>query len=380
MKKVAMVVGGSNGLGAATVKKLLAENYEKVYIVDMAEPSFEDAKTSFIRFNLINDDPALLAQFDDVDTLIVTAGVGRLDYFQNLNVNEIDASFQINAISLIKTVKAFYNKINSNEDFYCAVISSIAGLVSSPLYSVYSASKAAVSKFVEAINAELAGQNIKNRILAVCPGFIKGTKFHGDNSTDFQLVMPLVDQIFENMINRKSQFIPNPEVYCNVLKRYNEDPENFGLESYNYKLEKNNLEQKPKTKIGYLTGSFDLFHIGHLNLLRRAKQYCDYLIVGVHTDGSHKGKELFIPLEQRMEIIRGTKYVDEVVECSQSDLDAYDDIKYDFLFVGSDYKGTERFKHYEEVLTPLGVKIIYFPYTKETNSTQIREKINQNKK
>ncbi|MBE6787424.1 MAG: SDR family NAD(P)-dependent oxidoreductase [Ruminococcaceae bacterium] len=375
-----MVVGGSNGLGAATVKKLLSQNYEKVYIVDMSEPSITSENTDFIRFNLINDNPQILAQFDNVNTLIVTAGVGRLDYFQNLTNNEIETSFQINAVSLIKTIKAFYNKINSNNDFYCAVISSIAGLVSSPLYSVYSASKAAVSKFVEALNAELEGQNVKNRILSVCPGFIDGTKFHGGDSTNFDLVMPLVDEIFEKMINRETQFIPNPEVYQNVLERYHQNPQKFGLESYNYKLEKNNIESKPKTKIGYLTGSFDLFHIGHLNLLRRAKQYCDYLIVGVHTDGSHKGKELFIPLDQRMEIIKGIKYVDEVVECSQSDLDAYDDIKYDFLFVGSDYKGTERFNHYEEVLNPLGVKIIYFPYTTATNSTQIREKITKNKK
>ncbi len=375
MNKVAMVIGGANGLGAATVKKLISENYNKIYIVDRVQPSFIDQKTTFIRFNLVNEHPAVLAQYDDVDTLIITAGVGRLDYFENLSDIEIDTSFQINTISLIKIIKAFYDKINSKEDFYCAVISSIAGLVSSPLYSVYSATKAAVSKFVEALNSELAGKKNKNRILSVCPGFIKGTKFHGGEENNFDLIMPLVDEIYEKMLTRKTEFIPNYEVYGEVIQRYRKDPDKFGLESYNYKLENNKLQPKPKTKIGYLTGSFDLFHIGHLNLLRRAKQYCDYLVVGVHTDGSHKGKELLIPLEQRMEIIRGTKYADEVVECTQSDLDAYEDIKYDFLFVGSDYKGTERFNHYEEVLNPLGVKIIYFPYTKETNSTKIREKI-----
>jgi hypothetical protein len=69
--------------------------------------------------------------------------------------------------------------------------------------------------------------------------------------------------------------------------------------------------------------------------------------------------------------------VDEVMECSQSDLDAYNDIKYDYLFVGSDYKNTERFNRYEKVLKPLGVEIVYFPYTKSINSTQIRDAINQ---
>ncbi len=380
MGKIAMVVGGSNGLGAATTKKLLKENYEKIYVVDMSEPSFEDDKISFVRFNLVNDDPKVLGQYDDIDTLIITAGVGRLDYFQNILDVEIDNLFKINALSLIKIIKVFYNKINSNQDFYCAVISSIASLVSSPLYAVYSASKAAVSKFAEAINAELAGQDIKNRVLTVCPGHIKGTKFHGANQTDFELLSPLVDDIYTKMLGRETEFIPNFEVYGDVIKRYRENPQKFGLESYKYKLESGNLESKPKIKVGYLTGSFDLFHVGHLNLLRRAKQYCDYLIVGVHTDGSHKGKELFIPLEQRIEVIRGTKYADEVVECSQSDLDAYDDIKYDFLFVGSDYKGTDRFNHYEEVLKPLGVEIVYFPYTTATSSSQIREKITENKK
>lgn len=372
-----MVVGGASGLGAATVKKLLAEDYKKIYIVDRNEPSFTNENVTFIRFNLVNEDPAVLAQYDDVDTLIITAGVGRLDYFENLSDIEIDTSFNINTISLIKTIKAFYDKINSKDNFYCTVISSIAGLVASPLYSVYSATKAAVSKFVEALNSELAGKGLENRILSVCPGFIKGTKFHGDNENNFDLVMPLVDEIYEKMLARKTEFIPNFEVYGDVIHRYRQDPDKFGVESYNYKLEKNNLQPKPKLKIGYLTGSFDLFHIGHLNLLRRAKQYCDYLIVGVHTDGSHKGKELFIPLDQRIEIVRGIRYVDEVIECSHSDLDAYDEIKYDFLFVGSDYKGTERFKHYEEVLNPLGVKIIYFPYTTATNSTKIRQKITE---
>ena len=98
-------------------------------------------------------------------------------------------------------------------------------------------------------------------------------------------------------------------------------------------------------------------------------------MVGVHTDGSHKGKELVIPLADRIAVVAGCKYVDEVMECSQSDLDAYEEVKYDFLFVGDDYKGTERFRHYEEVLTPKGVKIVYFPYTKSTSSTQIRNSL-----
>ena len=370
--KIALVLGGSSGVGAAFVEKLLKNGYEKVYIADRVEPETEQPKTEFIRINLVSDKVEELGKLSDVDTLFITAGIGRLDYFGTNSITEIENSFKVNTLSVIKLIRAFWDKIHSEEDFLCGVMSSIAGHVSSPLYAVYSASKAAVSRFVESLNAELQGEGFKNRILDVSPGNIKGTRFHGGEN-DLSLLEGLVSDIFEKLNKKDTLFIPNPEVYEGVISRYKADPEEFGISSYNYKLEQNNLETKPRMKIGYLTGSFDLFHIGHLNLLRRAKQYCDYLIVGVHTDGSHKGKELFIPLEERMEMVGNCKFVDRVMECSQSDLDAYDEIKYDYLFVGSDYKGSDRFNHYEEVLTPKGVKIIYFPYTKGTSSTQLRD-------
>lgn len=374
--KIALVVGGANGVGAAITNELLKRNYEKVYIADRSEPGVQKKKTEFIKINLVSDDVEDLARLSDVNTLVITAGIGRLDYFGTNSTTEIENSFKVNTLSVIKLIKAFYNKIHSENDFLCAVMSSIAGHVSSPLYAVYSATKAAVSRFVESINAELCGEGFANRILEVSPGNITGTRFHGGEN-DFDAIAPLACEIIEKMQNKDTLFIPNAKVYENVIARYQANPAQFGAESYEYKLEKNSLETKPRTKIGYLTGSFDLFHIGHLNLLRRAKQYCDYLIVGVHTDGSHKGKELFIPLEERIEIVANCKYVDMAMECSQSDLDAYDDIKYDYLFVGSDYKGTERFKHYEEVLLPLGVEIIYFPYTQGTSSSQLRDKLNK---
>lgn len=369
---IALVVGGANGIGAALVTELLASGYKKVYIADRAEPAVEIENTEFIRMNLVSDRVEDLAELSDVDTLFITAGIGRLDYFETNSTIEIENSFKVNTLSVIKLIKAFYGKIHSKDTFLCGVMSSIAGHVSSPLYAVYSSSKAAVSRFVESLNAELAGEGYANRILDVSPGNIKGTRFHGGEN-DFSLLKPLALEIIEKLKSQATLFIPNPEVYESVIQRYKSNPEEFGINSYKYKLENNNLETTRRIKVGYLTGSFDLFHIGHLNLLRRAKQYCDYLVVGVHTDGSHKGKELFIPLEERIEIVASCKYVDRAMECSKSDLDAYDEVKYDYLFVGSDYKGTERFRHYEEVLTPMGVKIIYFPYTKGTSSTQLRD-------
>ena len=92
--------------------------------------------------------------------------------------------------------------------------------------------------------------------------------------------------------------------------------------------------KKYKRAITY--GTYDLFHIGHLNLLRRAKQQCDYLIVGVHKDGKWKGKETFYPLEERKQIVQACKYVDRVVDSCIEDSDAWEIWHYDKLFVGSD--------------------------------------------
>ena len=127
--------------------------------------------------------------------------------------------------------------------------------------------------------------------------------------------------------------------------------------------------------VGYLSGTFDLFHIGHLNLIRQAKEQCDHLIVGVHKSGSWKGKSSFIPYEERLAIIGSVRYVDQAVEAFTEDTDAYEVYKFDRLFVGSDYKGTERFAEYEEYFKDKGVEIIYFPYTQGTSSTQLRSRL-----
>ena len=112
-----------------------------------------------------------------------------------------------------------------------------------------------------------------------------------------------------------------------------------------------------------------------MNLLKRAKQQCDYLIVGVHDSGAWKGKETFIPLEERKAIVASCKYVDRVIDSMREDSDVWDVWHYDKLFVGSDYKGTERFNRYEEYFKDKGVEIVYFPYTQGTSSTQIRDAI-----
>ncbi|MFR9019845.1 MAG: adenylyltransferase/cytidyltransferase family protein [Fusobacterium sp.] len=128
--------------------------------------------------------------------------------------------------------------------------------------------------------------------------------------------------------------------------------------------------------IGYTTGVYDLFHIGHLNLLKNAKGMCDKLIVGVTIDElvSYKGKKAMIPFEDRIEIVRSCKYVDAAVpQYNMDKLEACKKLGAKILFVGDDWYNTEKWNKYEKEFNEFGIKIIYFPYTQGTSSTQIRK-------
>lgn len=136
---------------------------------------------------------------------------------------------------------------------------------------------------------------------------------------------------------------------------------------------------KENKLIGYTTGVFDMFHIGHLNILRRAKEQCDYLIVGVSTDElcmSYKHKTPIIPYEERKAIVEAIKYVDEVVpQIDRDKFGAWERLHFNRMFVGDDWKGSELFAEVEKQFSDIGVDIVYFPYTKGTSSTLLKEKI-----
>lgn len=132
--------------------------------------------------------------------------------------------------------------------------------------------------------------------------------------------------------------------------------------------------------IGYTTGVYDLFHIGHLNLLRNARNLCDRLVVGVTTDElvSYKNKRSVIPFVERLEIVRGCRYVDAVVPQEELDkFEAWKKLRFDILFVGDDWYGSDRWEELEQKFKDAGVRVVYFPYTKGTSSTLINETLNQ---
>ncbi len=134
-------------------------------------------------------------------------------------------------------------------------------------------------------------------------------------------------------------------------------------------------------KIGYTTGVFDLFHVGHLNVLKRARLECDYLIVGISSDelaASKKGKKPVIPFQERMEIVESIKFVDEVVpQMSYDKMEAWNNLKFDRMFVGDDWKGTDQWNQIEAEFQTCGVEIIYFPYTTHTSSTYLKEALSK---
>ena len=378
-KKV-VLIGGSNGIGLAIGKKLLDCGYT-LEICDCLPPEegvLDMEKVKYHHSDLLDFDEELytnLAHDKDVEILMITAGIGRIADFQFHHIAEIEKILTVDTVSTIKILRVFYERILAKENFYVGVMGSISGWLSSPSASVYAAAKAAVVRFIESVNIELEAYGSTNRILDVSPASFKGSRFYGGKN-DLTETAVLADDIVKHLFARDVRFIPNYEkTFKGVLERYHNDPHEYGLHSYQYKKESGRLDNKKRVKIGYLSGTFDLFHVGHLNLLKRAKQQCDYLIVGVHDSGAWKGKETFIPLEERKTIVGACKYVDKVVDSCREDADAWDLWHYDRLFVGSDYKGTERFKRYEEYFKDKGVEIVYFPYTKSTSSTQIRNAI-----
>ena len=167
---------------------------------------------------------------------MVTAGFGRLALFKNVPESYIKDSFEVNTIPVLRLIKQFYPHLEGKEDFYCGVMVSIAGYMSSPFFAVYGATKAALKIFIESVNVELEKGGSSNKILNVSPGSIKGTSFNS-GETDLSQTQDLAKEIIAHLENKDDLFIPQyDEIFKAVLQRYNEDFRREGLHSYDYKL------------------------------------------------------------------------------------------------------------------------------------------------
>lgn len=237
--KRTLIVGGAGGIGLSiAVQMLNNDDCEKVYIVDKnpLPDEYRDKRVESYIFDVTDEDYSIFDMFEDVDSLIITAGFGRLALFRDVEEQHIAQSFNVNTIAVMRIIKKFYHRLESENDFRCAVMVSIAGFMSSPFFSVYAATKAALKVFIESVNVELTKAGSSNRILNVSPGSIKGTSFN-NGKTDVRITAGLARNIIAHVKAKDDLFIPNyDEVYKEVLRRYHEDFRAEGLHSYDYKI------------------------------------------------------------------------------------------------------------------------------------------------
>lgn len=239
MMKRMLVVGGANGIGLAIAQEMAGRvTTEKVYIVDKAQLQLEyyQSKIESFQFDLTSEDYSFFYQFDDIDSLMITAGFGKLALFKDISEQHIIDSFNVNTIPVLRLIKRFYSKLEAKEDFYCGVMDSIAGWMSSPFFAVYGATKAALKIFIESINVELLKAGSTNQILNVSPGTIKGTGFYA-GKTDLDTLHDLTSDILSHLEAKDDVFIPKyEEVFKEVLNRYHNDFRKEGAHSYDYKM------------------------------------------------------------------------------------------------------------------------------------------------
>ena len=238
----ALIVGGANGIGL-TIATLMAqdEKYEKIYILDKAtmDSRYGCDKFSHHTFDLRSDDFSYFDRFTDIDTLMITAGFGRLAHFADVEEQHIVDSFDVNTTAVIRIIHHFYKKLLGTQDFYCGVMGSISGFMSSPLFAIYGATKAALKIFIESVNVELEMAGTSNRILNVSPGTIKGTAFY-NGATDLSLTTALASQIISHLESKDDLFSPQyDEIFKHVLERYHDDFRAEGRHSYEYKMKSN---------------------------------------------------------------------------------------------------------------------------------------------
>lgn len=245
MIKRILIVGGAKGIGLSIAKELcLRPECEKVYIIDKdpLDTKYADKKIENYIFDLNSDNYSIFDNFNDINALMITAGFGHLQLFKNVSEQYITNSFNVNTIAPIRIIHKFINKLSSKDDFYCGIMVSIAGFMTSPFFAIYGATKAALKIFIESVNIELLKDGTSNRILNVSPGSIKGTSFN-NGSTDLSQTSQLANEIIENLVKKNDLFIPQyEEIYRKVLNRYADDFRAEGLHSYEYKEKSGRLK------------------------------------------------------------------------------------------------------------------------------------------
>lgn len=242
-----LIVGGASGIGLAMAHVLARrEEVVRVAIVDKASVPTELMHPKFEthNFDLTSPDFSFFDRFTDIDGLMITAGFGRLALFKDITEEHIIASMQVNATAAMRLIHRFSLRLHGENDFFCGIMVSIAGFMSSPFFAVYGASKAALKIFIESLNVELEKAGTSNRILNVSPGSIAGTGFAAAAPTDLSATTPLAEAIVEEWLSKSDLFIPKyDEVFREVLERYHADFRAEGRHSYDYKVQSGRVPQ-----------------------------------------------------------------------------------------------------------------------------------------
>jgi short-subunit dehydrogenase len=248
MSEVVTIFGGSHGLGLATAK-LLSEIGYSVEIVGrdfalaksvFSEGSAEGDKVKFIRHDLLTDclDELFTKVSERPRAVFYTAGIGKLEHFSDTDISFIRSCYAVNTEIPTIIIKKYYSRMCHDDQFHFGCVTSVAGQIASPLFSVYAASKAATSRLIESINIELQAAGRSNFITDFCPGHFSGSSFSG-GETDLSGLTKISRQLVDATFSSARIFIPAyNEVYSSVIKRYHQNREAFGLESYEYKMKR----------------------------------------------------------------------------------------------------------------------------------------------
>ena len=364
--KTAVIIGGGNGMGLAVSLNLIGRGY-RALILDRKEPEkgvLPENSYEYMYVNLLDLDEDFLSEIaaqEDLEVLMITAGIGRVAEFEYFTTAEIGSIMTINATSTIKILRIFYDRINSEKDFYTGVMGSISGLMSSPMAAVYAASKASVCRLIESVNIELEVSGRKNRILNVSPASFKGSKFYGGPNR-LDLLADLAENITERIFAGETLYIPQyEEIFKAVLERYHTDPHEYGIHSYKYKKDSGRAADRSRMVTGYLAGCFEPFDIRSLNRIQKARENCDYLIVGVEAGEGTDGAERAASREQSRQIVAACKYVDRAAQACADDAKAWEKWHFGRLFVTADRMETGRSEHSEEFWADKGVEIVRIP-------------------
>ena len=232
-----IVIGGSGGIGLSIALNLSQNSNVLVIDKNPFPTQYQRSSISFEQHDLTDHDLGWLNALPQTDGLFITAGFGHLMLAQDTSDDYLTDIFSVNAVAPVRIIRHFLPQM-LERDMVCAVMVSIAGRLVSPMFSAYSATKAALSKYIEAVNIELEMQGCKNRILEVSPGSIKGTSFNGQPS-DPQMTASLAQDIISAAEQKKTLLIPDYEnTFRAVLQRYHTDPHTFGKESYEYKMKR----------------------------------------------------------------------------------------------------------------------------------------------